>query len=74
MKKVPFFFAENQVFREWIRYNFGVFPESGFPGDPIYPEHYRFGPELRPNVGCQELLDIEVSSATFFPIKKPTQR
>ena len=28
------------MFQEWARNRYGVFPESGFAGDALYPEFY----------------------------------
>ena len=35
-----------------MRYRYGVFPESGFVGDKLYPAHYEFGGAERDNAGC----------------------
>ncbi len=38
--------------REWVKYRFGVFEETGFEGDRLYPLHYSEGEEIKTNVGC----------------------
>ena len=43
------------MFREWLRYRYGVFPESGFEGDRIYPSKYDFGGEARDSSGCKNI-------------------
>ena len=43
------------MFREWLRYRYGVFPESGFEGDRIYPSKYDFGGETRDSSGCKNI-------------------
>ena len=43
------------MFREWLRYRYGVFPESGFEGDRIYPRKYDFGGETRDSSGCKNI-------------------
>ena len=39
---------------EWSRLRYGVFPEHGYPGDPLYPMFYgaltEFGSEAKPNL------------------------
>ena len=53
------FFSELRVFREWLRYNFGVFPEAGFSGDDKYPETFEIGDEVRENLACKDLLALD---------------
>ena len=50
-----FFILEVEMFREWLRYRYGVFPESGFEGDRIYPSKYDFGGETRDSSGCKNI-------------------
>ena len=41
------------LFREWSKYRYGVFPESGFQdGDRLYPHLYSEGNETKTNRGC----------------------
>ncbi len=44
--------SELGTFLSWCRYRYGVFPESGFPRDPIYPDMFSVGDEQRANQGC----------------------
>ena len=47
--------SEVEMFREWLRYRYGVVPESGFEGDRIYPSKYDFGGETRDSSGCKNI-------------------
>ena len=38
--------------KEWIKLRFGVFEESGFEGDNIYPSSFAEGRDNRSNNGC----------------------
>ena len=40
------------TFREWSRYRYGVFSETGFSGDRFYPLTYDFGGQEKINTGC----------------------
>ena len=40
------------TFREWSRYRYGVFSETGFSGDQFYPLTYDFGGQEKTNAGC----------------------
>lgn len=40
------FISEVLVFREWVRYRYGVFPEHGFEGDRMYPDTYDLGGQV----------------------------
>ena len=40
--------------RELTKYEFGVFEESGFPGDLVYPETYTTGGEPIKSIGCEQ--------------------
>jgi hypothetical protein len=31
-------FAEVRIFDEWLQNRYGVFPDVGFPDDPLFPE------------------------------------
>ena len=37
-----------QLAHQFIKLRFGVFDEQGFPGDPLYPSHYRVGGRIYP--------------------------
>ena len=50
-----FHISEIETFKEWLRYRYGVFPETGFAGDSIYPNQYEFGGEMRDSIGCKEV-------------------
>ena len=50
-------FSGVRTFQEWIKYRYGVFPETGFPGDALYPEFYHVGPAMRKNEGCNTTLE-----------------
>ena len=50
-----FYFPEIETFKEWMRYRYGVFPETGFEGDENYPSQYDFGGEMRGSYGCKDL-------------------
>ena len=52
-----------QVAREWAAYRYGVFPEAGFPEDPLYPATYLEGQESLANSGCPGQL--------FCPLRHP---
>ena len=62
-----FYVSEMSVFREWLRYNFGVFTETGFPGDDRYPETYEIGGQVRENVACRDILDNRDDQSTSAP-------
>ena len=47
-----------------MRYRYGVFPESGFENDKIYPSQYEFGGELRQSVGCKAVSSVSGKSLT----------
>ncbi len=38
----------------WSRSRYGVFPESGFGGDRMYPTEFDLAGEEEENVGCAE--------------------
>jgi hypothetical protein len=52
----PSFLSGNSLLREWCKYRYGVFPESGYPGggDRIYPHVYNEGNVTKINAGCEE--------------------
>ena len=41
---------------------FGVFSESGFINDPMYPEYFDNGIEIRKNEGCTLETNLEMGS------------
>lgn len=43
---------------EWARLKFGVFPESGFSGDNLYPESFTEGLETLENSGCSQKVQV----------------
>ena len=43
---------------EWARLKFGVFPESGFSGDNLYPESFTEGLETLQNSGCSQKVQV----------------
>ena len=46
------YISETRLFQEWTRSYFGVFSETGFIDDPMYPAYYDNGLEIRKNKGC----------------------
>ena len=60
----PLYVAELAVFREWLRYNFGVFTEAGFSGDNKYPQSYEIGNEVKENIACQDIVMDEAVPTT----------
>ena len=60
----PYFgVSETRLLQEWTRMFFGVFSESGFINDPMYPEYFDNGIEIRKNEGCTLDTNLEMSSA-----------
>ena len=57
-----FIFSEIETFKEWMRYRYGVFPESGFDNDKLYPRKYEFGGDSRQNVGCKGISTVSSKS------------
>ena len=51
-----FHVSEIETFKEWLRYRYGVFPETGFSGDSIYPNQYEFGGEMKDSIGCKDIV------------------
>ena len=48
------------MFQEWARNRYGVFPESGFAGDALYPEFYTDDDgDVSNNEDCDGLGDID---------------
>ena len=62
-------FPETRLFQEWIRSYFGVFSEAGFPDDPMYPEYYDAGLEVRKNTGCNLTLQEEDSVIPILEVE-----
>ncbi len=48
----PIFFSGQILLKEWLKYRYGIFPETGFSGDPLYPEVYREGNTTFASKGC----------------------
>ena len=42
------------MLREWAKYRYGVFPETGFEGDLQYPSTYKEGNVTLPTQGCPQ--------------------
>ena len=59
-------FSGVRTFQEWIKYRYGVFPETGFPGDALYPEFYHVGPAMRKNEGCNTTLETNRTDSTIL--------
>lgn len=58
--------------REWVKFRLGVFEESGFEGDRLYPLHYAEGEETRTAAACGNRTDevrfnFTYSAAVFPP-------
>ena len=52
------------MFQEWSRNRYGVFPESGFAGDALYPEFYTDDVgDVRTNEDCDGLADIDSNAS-----------
>ena len=51
---IYFFFAGNLLVREWSKYRYGIFPETGFHGDSLYPHVYNDGNDTIVNNGCKD--------------------
>ena len=50
------------MFQEWSRNRYGVFPESGFAGDPLYPDFYTDDEgEVSVNEDCDGLAEVDRS-------------
>ena len=54
-------FSELSTFREWIRYRYGTFAESGFENDPLYPLMYQYGAEEKSSQSCGNLTQNDFS-------------
>ena len=57
------------LMREWARYRFGIFPETGFQSDRVYPQLYNEGNSTKMTVGCGGQTD-----AMFCPLNLPYNR
>ena len=54
--------------KEWAKYRYGVFEESGFPDDPVYPPVYLEGNLTVVNGGCVGKTEV------FCPLRSPYNR
>ena len=45
-------FSESKLLQAWTRSYFGVFSETGFLDDPMYPEYFDDGLKIKMNQGC----------------------
>ena len=45
----------DQLVKEWTKLEFGVFSQSGYAEDPLYPLSYTTGNKTVDNTGCQDL-------------------
>ncbi len=61
-----FYIAETQTFRAWSRYRYGVFGESGVPGDKLYPDTFKLAGQDLDNQGCK--LNQTVSCHILFKL------
>lgn len=52
---------------------FGVFSESGFINDPMYPEYFDNGIEIRKNEGCALDTNLEMGSPHDSLVEKEYQ-
>ncbi len=65
-----FLFPGKSLLREWCKYRYGVFPETGFSdGDRLYPHSYTEGNATKVNQGCDE--DVR---KPFCPLGQPYDR
>ncbi|KAH6928447.1 hypothetical protein HPB50_016594 [Hyalomma asiaticum] len=48
--------------REWAHYRYGVFTETGYPGDPLYPAY-------RARSGGNDPADVALTSCTNQPLE-----
>ena len=48
----------DRMLKEWIKFRFGVFEESGFVGDAIYPLFYAEGEDQMKNEGCANSTEV----------------
>ncbi len=60
-----------QMTAEWIKFRFGVFEESGFDSDPIYPLDYQEGEKLLVARGCNDTDEVRrtVSMPTLLQVR-----
>ena len=47
-----YLFSERLAFLAWTSNRYGVFPESGFVDDALYPAEFELGGDVAINVGC----------------------
>ena len=43
--------------REWTKYMYGVYSETGYPDDVMYPLQYSLGNQTKPNQACSTQAD-----------------
>ncbi|CAB4068963.1 unnamed protein product [Lepeophtheirus salmonis] len=61
------------LLREWAKYRYGVFPENGFKGDPLYPHMYADGNEMKFSSGCsnaQPFCSLNQTYDKYAPTKQ----
>jgi len=46
--------------REWVKLQFGVFEEAGFPEDPLYPATLTEGRVNITNAGCAHTVQVQI--------------
>ncbi len=47
--------------KEWVKVEFGVFEEDGFPGDSIYPATLTEGRTNITNAGCSQTIQVRIN-------------
>ena len=47
-----FRFSGQVLLKEWCKFRYGIFPETGFPGDRLYPDTYEEGNNTLASKGC----------------------
>jgi len=62
------------IVKEWTKYRYGVFEESGFSHDPIYPGTYREGNMTRVNKGCEDLSGMFCGVGDHYNQYAPTKQ
>lgn len=70
----------SSMLKEWIKHEFGVFEETGFVGDRLYPLTYAEGEQELENRGCNETVSqsqaflsnaLDRHSSLFFSVGRP---
>lgn len=72
--RLPDCVAGSRTFVAWSRYRYGVFSESGFKGDRLYPAHFMEGPEEKENDGCSSSNGRQDHMVSFFFTPRPQER